>query len=241
MSLFLPTWHQTIPIDNDKPPEDLSLNGSVPPEIVRREILTRVFTSRTHWELSTTLTSNHLVAIIALSHTLMSMSNATFVPEQERNRKLHRQSTRVNWSKSDEEHEEIYTQQQAQIKQGWSLLATLHCVLLPDKVVEAGAKNFKRPQVEMMAKRWQHHCVEVREAAQTLLLAELSRMGPKGRKALVDAWAQYLPLYTQTETINQQAVVGQNNVNSNSHNATDPAALVSWFLMVLVVPVTHFF
>lgn len=134
MSLFLPTWHQTIPIDDDKPPEDLSLNGSVPPEIVRREILTRVFTSRTHWELSTTLTSNHLVAIIALSHTLMSMSNATFVPEQERNRKLHRQSTRVNWSKSDEEHEEIYTQQQAQIKQGWSLLATLHCVLLPDKV-----------------------------------------------------------------------------------------------------------
>lgn len=97
------------------------------------------------------------------------------------------------------------------------------------KVVEAGAKNFKRPQVEMMAKRWQHHCVEVREAAQTLLLAELSRMGPKGRKALVDAWAQYLPLYTQTETINQQAVVGQNNVNSNSHNVADPTTLVRLF------------
>lgn len=45
-----------------------------------------------------------------------------------------RQSTRINWSKTDEEHEEIFTQQQAQIKQGWSLLATLHCVLLPDKV-----------------------------------------------------------------------------------------------------------
>lgn len=40
----------------------------------------------------------------------------------------------MNWSKTDEEHEELYTQQQAQIKQGWSLLATLHCVLLPDKV-----------------------------------------------------------------------------------------------------------
>lgn len=40
----------------------------------------------------------------------------------------------MNWSKTDEEHEEIFTQQQAQIKQGWSLLATLHCVLLPDKV-----------------------------------------------------------------------------------------------------------
>lgn len=45
-----------------------------------------------------------------------------------------RQSTRVKWTKTDEEHEELFTQQQAQIKQGWSLLATLHCVLLPDKV-----------------------------------------------------------------------------------------------------------
>ncbi|XP_023310546.1 WD repeat-containing protein 7 isoform X2 [Anoplophora glabripennis] len=225
MSLFLPTWHNTIPVDEEMLPADLSLTNSLPPELVRQEQITRIFTSHTHWELSTTLTSNHLLAIIALSHTLMSMSNATFVPEQERNRKLHRQSTRVNWSKTDEEHEEMYTQQQAQIKQGWSLLATLHCVLLPDKVVEHGAKNFKRPQVEMMAKRWQHHCVEVREAAQTLLLAELSRMGPKGRKQLVESWAQYLPLYTQTETINQQANSPpslQNNGNNTGQAPQTP-------------------
>lgn len=130
-------------------------------------------------------------------------------------------------------------------------MATLHCVLLPDKVVEAGAKNFKRPQVEMMAKRWQHHCVEVREAAQTLLLAELSRycgrilpfdsaltfsrMGPKGRKALVDAWAQYLPLYTQTETINQQAVSppGMNHVNSGQVQQSPETAVLkkAWTLV----------
>lgn len=69
----------------------------------------------------------------------------------------------VNWNKAEEENEEIYTVQQAQIKQGWSLLATLHCVLLPDKVTaQGGAKTFKRPQVEMMARRWQHQCLEVR-------------------------------------------------------------------------------
>ncbi|XP_057656171.1 WD repeat-containing protein 7 isoform X16 [Diorhabda carinulata] len=225
MSLFLPTWHNTIPVDEEPLPNDLSLTNSIPPELIRQEQVTRIFTSRTHWELSTTLTTNHLLAIIALSHTLMSMSNATFVPEQERNRKLHRQSTRVNWSKTDEEHEEMFTQQQAQIKQGWSLLATLHCVLLPDKVVEHGAKNFKRPQVEMMVKRWQHHCVEVREAAQTLLLAELSRMGPKGRKQLVESWAQYLPQFTHIETINQQvnSPVQQTNGNANQQPHTpDP-------------------
>nr|XP_032525138.1 WD repeat-containing protein 7-like [Danaus plexippus plexippus] len=56
-----------------------------------------------------------------------------------------------------------------------------------------------------LSRRWQHHCLEVRDAAQALLLAELGRMGPKGRKSLVDNWAQYLPLYTHTESINPQA------------------------------------
>lgn len=90
MSLLLPTWHNTIPIDDQMKNIDRAYTNSLPPGLIKREQLTRVFTSRTHWELSTTLTSNHLIAIIALSHTLMSMSNATFVPEQERNRKMHR-------------------------------------------------------------------------------------------------------------------------------------------------------
>ncbi|XP_022909128.1 WD repeat-containing protein 7 isoform X2 [Onthophagus taurus] len=219
MSLLLPTWHTAVPIDEEKLMVDRSLANSLPLELVKREHLTRVFTSRTHWELSTTLTSNHLIAIIALCHTLMSMSNATFVPEQERNRKLHRMCSRVKWSKQDEEHEEMFTQQQAHIKQGWSLLATLHCVLLPDKVVGNGSKSFKRPHVEMMAKRWQHHCVEVREAAQALLLAELGRLGPKGRKVLVESWAQFLPLYTQSEMINQQSnQTNSNHVNNSGQN-----------------------
>nr|CAH7751890.1 unnamed protein product [Callosobruchus chinensis] len=222
MSLFLPTWHNTIPVDDEPLPTDLSLTKGLPVELIRQEQITRIFTSRTHWELSTTLSTNHLLAIIALSHTLLSMSNATFVPEQERNRKLHRRSTTVNWTKTDEEHEEMYTQQQAQIKQGWSLLATLHCVLLPDKVVDRGSKNFKRPQVEMMAKRWQHHCVEVREAAQTLLLGELSRMGPKGRKQLVEAWSQYLPLYTQTEPLNHQANTVSPPEKTNGNDTQSP-------------------
>ena len=104
---------------------------------------------------------------------------------------------------NDENSEEQYTRQQAQIKQGWSLLSTHHCFLLPDKVDAMEPKNFKRPQVEVMARRWQHHCMEIREAAQQLLLGELGRMGKKGRKQLVENWAQYLPLYTHTEPIAQ--------------------------------------
>lgn len=95
-------------------------------------------------------------------------------------------------------------QTQAQIKQGWSLLSTHHCFLLPEKITNADMRAYQRPQVEMMARRWQHHCIEIREAAQQLLLGELERMGKKGRKQLVESWAQFLPLYTHTEPIAPQ-------------------------------------
>lgn len=87
-------------------------------------------------------------------------------------------------------------------------------------MVAAGAKFFKRPQVEMMARRWQHQCLEVREAAQALLLAELGRLGPRGRKALVDDWSQYLPLYTQSETIIPQQNVQSPTNHNNTNNTT---------------------
>lgn len=89
MSFLMPTWQSHLetlsePITKDK------IEHQLPIELVRQEKLTRAFTARAHWELSTTLTSNHLLAVVALANTLMSMNNATFVPEQERNRKMHR-------------------------------------------------------------------------------------------------------------------------------------------------------
>ncbi|XP_008475840.1 WD repeat-containing protein 7-like isoform X3 [Diaphorina citri] len=221
MSLMLPTWQLCVE-RKEQFSTALPVDSSLPPELVALERLTRQFTAQTHWELSTSLTTNHLISIISLSSTLMSMNNASFVAEQERNRKLQRgQSFRntANTLQKDEAVEEIMTAQQAQIKQGWSLLATLHCILLPDKVIQAGGRNFKRPQVEMMARRWQHHCLEVREAAQALLLAELGRIGSKGRKALVDYWAQYLPVFQPSETAN----TGTTGSNSQTPQSTGPA------------------
>ena len=48
---------------------------------------------------------------------------------------------------------------QSQTKQGWSLLAALHCILLPDLI---GRVRYKPPLVEMLARRWQDRCLEVR-------------------------------------------------------------------------------
>lgn len=57
-------------------------------------------------------------------------------------------------------------QQQAQTKQGWSLLAAMHCVLLPDLI---GPTEYKPPQVEMLARRWQDRCLEVTLATKTFV------------------------------------------------------------------------
>ncbi|CRK99649.1 CLUMA_CG012960, isoform A [Clunio marinus] len=230
MSLLLPTWQNTIKKETVqdllKGMESIQLNKSLPENLLRQEALTRLFTARLHWELSTTLTSNHLLGMVAMSNTLMSMNMATFIPEQERTRKISKQqsltSTKANvvaWA-SDDEHEEIFTEQQGKIKQGWSLLSTHHCFLLPDKLDSMEPRNFKRPQVELMARRWQHHCIEIRQAAQQLLLGELGRMGKKGRKQLVENWAQFLPLYTHTEPIAQQ-VLPTSPVNSSSPGGID--------------------
>ncbi len=35
--------------------------------------------------------------------------------------------------------------------------------------------------------------LQIREAAQAILLAELRRVGTKGRKQLIDAWSPHLP------------------------------------------------
>lgn len=43
--------------------------------------------------------------------------------------------------------------------------------------------------------------LQIREAAQALLLAELERMGVEGRKTLVDEWATFLPTYADPFTI----------------------------------------
>jgi hypothetical protein len=155
------------------------------------------FAARIHWELSTAITTAHLLSIISLANTLMSMSSATFIAEQERKRRLVRRLSRAETRGEIELCEglkgldsESIAYEQQQIKQGWSLLAALHCVILPDLLKNTA---FRRPLPEVLARRWQDRCLEIRGAAQALLLAELRRMGSKGRKQLVDEWFPFLP------------------------------------------------
>uniref|UniRef100_A0A8C7Z8H8 WD repeat domain 7 n=1 Tax=Oryzias sinensis TaxID=183150 RepID=A0A8C7Z8H8_9TELE len=153
--------------------------------------------------LSRAVTTQHLLSVISLANTLMGMTNATFVGEHMKKAPV--RPPRPGGTPESPRRTPAAPAQpsnpalQAQIKQGnykrrerWSQLAAMHCVMLPDLL---GLDKFRPPLLEMLARRWQDRCLEVREAAQALLLAELRRVGQSGRKDTIDMWAPYLPQY----------------------------------------------
>ena len=201
MSLMLPTWYPRLKASNGnenilnelKNPQT-PLNN-VSESMPAQEVDTTYFTALGHWELSNTITTNHLLSVIAITNTLVSVSNASFIPEQERKRKLVRQATHGAMELPNANDSSAFSHQQEQIKQGWSLLSTLHCLLLSGKLKRFGSLAFKKPQVELLAIRWQDRCLQIRLAAQELLVAELKNLGVKGRRQLVERWGSYLPKY----------------------------------------------
>ncbi|XP_025115150.1 WD repeat-containing protein 7-like isoform X3 [Pomacea canaliculata] len=154
---------------------------------------------KARWQISSAITTQHLLSVISVANTLMSMNRATFIrgqlPASKRNfsaadyRGVTSLEHEVDGGDDDDGAEAAA---QSQIKQGWSLLAALHCVLLPELI---GTEHYKAPQLEMLARRWQDRCLEIREAAQALLLAELRRIGAEGRKRVIDDWSPFLPTY----------------------------------------------
>lgn len=89
-----------------------------------------------------------------------------------------------------------FLEQQALVKQTWSQLTAMHCVLLSERL---GFENYKAPDVEVLIRRWQDRCLEIRTASQALILSELRRIGNYGRRRLIEQWSLYLPSFGDNE------------------------------------------
>ncbi|XP_041048865.1 WD repeat-containing protein 7 isoform X2 [Carcharodon carcharias] len=180
MSLMLPGFKQTT---------FKTLDGAI--ETGKKLIL-----RNSAYNVSRAVTTQHLLSLISLANTLMSMTNATFIGEHMKKlpQRPQKPST-LEMTKGKPSPPVSSTAVQGQIKQGWSQLAAMHCVMLPDHL---GQDNFRPPLLEMLARRWQDRCLEVREAAQALLLAELRRIEKEGRKETIDMWSPYLPQYVDS-------------------------------------------
>lgn len=72
---------------------------------------------------------------------------------------------------------QTFVEHQAQIKQAWSQLTAMHCVLLSERLAQ---ENFRPPDIELLLRRWQDRSLEIRTASQALMLSELRRMGGSG-------------------------------------------------------------
>uniref|UniRef100_A0A8D3DS43 WD repeat domain 7 n=1 Tax=Scophthalmus maximus TaxID=52904 RepID=A0A8D3DS43_SCOMX len=185
MSLMLPTFKESLLYQ-------LSLATG-------RKLTLSDIVGKGTYGVSRAVTTQHLLSVISLANTLMGMTNATFVGEHMK--KAPARPPRPGGTPESPRRTPAAPPQpscpalQAQIKQGWSQLAAMHCVMLPDLL---GLDKFRPPLLEMLARRWQDRCLEVREAAQALLLAELRRIGQSGRKDTIDLWAPYLPQYVDT-------------------------------------------
>ncbi|KAE9419755.1 hypothetical protein Angca_004123 [Angiostrongylus cantonensis] len=139
------------------------------------------------WQTSHSLTTTHLLAVISTANTLMGIRNSAMQTENIQ--------SRTSVASQAQPNKKLVTDvpyiEAQQYKQGWSLLAALHCVLLPDHI--RPRSSYAAPRIELLSRRWQDSCVEIREAAQALLIRELSRLGPAGRRRLIESWTPFLP------------------------------------------------
>lgn len=195
----------------------MNVVSALPSELQFEEEMARRFTARLHWELSTALTTNHLLSLISMAHTMMSMGNgvtfassSSFASDSNRRKLIRKLSRQGSASGSGPVqpptsigYDEAELKKAEQVKESWNLFASLHCRLLPDLLARS-SEEFKQPLVEILARRWQDRCIEIRVAAQSLLLAELRLAGSKGRRAIVEEWSPFLPTYTDNQMDHHQ-------------------------------------
>lgn len=79
MSLLLPTWQSSINVEDNFLKASKAPLIDLPPDMIRLELLTRIFTKKIHWEISKTITTQHLLSIVAIVNTLMSMNAPCFI------------------------------------------------------------------------------------------------------------------------------------------------------------------
>uniref|UniRef100_A0A914GXQ8 WD_REPEATS_REGION domain-containing protein n=1 Tax=Globodera rostochiensis TaxID=31243 RepID=A0A914GXQ8_GLORO len=143
----------------------------------------KYFSRSVHWHESRALTTVHLLSIVALSNTLMTLKS--------KSNQLAVKKPPLKRNSSIKSSDFLAENESQQIRQGWSNVASLHCVLLSELIKPSDA--YATPRIDLLARKWQNDCIEIRDAAQALLVRELTRLGSEGRRRLIERWSNFLP------------------------------------------------
>ncbi|NXA10649.1 WDR7 protein, partial [Sapayoa aenigma] len=178
MSLMLPGYNQPV--------GKAGLEGAEP----GRKMSVTEGLGKGTYGVSRAVTTQHLLSVISLANTLMSMTNATFIgdhmkkgpsrpprpgtPEMARVKppppiSSHAAQGQIKQvapaapSNTESGHSDTAPPLHScfLVNEGWSQLAAMHCVMLPDLL---GLDKFRPPLLEMLARRWQDRCLEVSAA-----------------------------------------------------------------------------
>ncbi len=146
------------------------------------------------------LTTEHLLAILAISNSFLSLTN--FINLQLKNENVDydpleyiigESSLQTNSSSVVSVNEQIRSiDAQSALKQTYSRLSTMYCMISDYHSQDNNMSHPKTINLETLALKWMDPSYEIREAAQALVKTELKRIGPAGRSALVKTWEIHL-------------------------------------------------
>uniref|UniRef100_A0A1I7SSR8 WD repeat-containing protein 7 n=1 Tax=Bursaphelenchus xylophilus TaxID=6326 RepID=A0A1I7SSR8_BURXY len=144
----------------------------------------RNFSLKLRWKDDPQLTTIHLLSLVSISNAMMSLKSR--ILQTSHSRPLLRRVPSTKSTDTNESDSEGHL-----VRQGWSHVASMHCVLISELVKPPD--EYASPDIELVVRRWHDSCVEIKDAAQALLIRELSRMSKEGRRALIDHWTPFLP------------------------------------------------
>ncbi|CAD5215974.1 unnamed protein product [Bursaphelenchus okinawaensis] len=169
----------------------------------------RNFSTKLRWKDNPQLTTIHLLSVVAVSNAMMSLKGR--ILQSAHARPFLR---RVGSTKSTDTNES--DSEGHLIRQGWSHVASMHCVLISELVKPT--EEYAAPDIELLVRRWHDSCEEIKDAAQALLIRELSRMSKEGRRALVEHWMPFLPTLLDPSI----SIFGHRDTQNGSKPASPP-------------------
>ena len=147
-------------VDSIAPPhptKDSTDNLRVSPVPLRRNPSSMDQNYNVRWQLSSSLTTQHLLTVVSITNTLMNKSvgaNALSVTARKTKR---RGGPTSSGSDESEEEEDCPLVSDNSIRAAWSQLAALHCVMLPERM----EGKFRPPHLPVLASHFLDPCQAV--------------------------------------------------------------------------------
>ena len=107
------------------------------------------------WQLSRSLTTQHLLTMVSITNTLMNQSAGAHALS--RSSGIRRKRSSFDDDSEDSDSEDAQTKRDSTIRAVWSQVAALHCVMLPERM----EGRFRAPHLPVLASRFLDPCQAV--------------------------------------------------------------------------------